>query len=116
MKKINFNHDSDEIHKTINIPENRMKQLRKALGHANVEGGIEEWKKSQELEYVLENFDPKNDEELLAAGLFVGLKQGFAMAVEKFGEVAEIVMEHHDHGNKHPLSDILKREKKRHES
>ena len=74
MKNIKFDHTKENLEEAFNISEVRLKQLIKIIKYSFIEQ--EDMKsKSERIEYILEQFKPVDDTELLCMGLLAGLSE-----------------------------------------
>lgn len=111
MKKIVLDHNADSLNGAFGVSDERFTELMKAVGHGIVES-VDSQKKSKNYQYVYEVFKPVNEEELMLLGFFMGLSEAHQelhsnILKDAISEMTE---------SKHPLSDILRKKPKVHES
>lgn len=113
MKKLVFKHKADSLPGAFGVSEERFMDLMKAVGHGVVES-LDTKKKSETYEYVYETFKPTTEEELLLLGFFMGMNEAHQESHHSKEQFKEMLSEMTK--QKHPLSDILGKKPKVHES
>lgn len=105
MKKIQLNHETTSLAGAFGISDKRFTEMQKAVAHGMVESITTE-KKSETYQYVLDLIKPQSQEEVLLVGFLLGASESLKALHEA----------HHEERSRHPLSEILRKEAKVHES
>ena len=106
MEKINLSHNTGDLREAFGVSEERFLEMQKAVGHGVVESLTTE-KKSETFQYIYDLVKPVNERELFLIGILIGLQEGIKEHMDMHVRPSR---------GKHPLSDILKKEGKVHES